>query len=325
MTSELLKGLDPTTFALAEEQAGAAGISLGEHIERLILDWTRREQKAADATTRTLLQISSFYTRIDFAAVLLSTAFVEGAVTDFAPPKKSRTTRKRHGSTDWYFEVIDHCIERSREVRNALVHQWHPTARADHLAMEAFMLLTQLTPSGSELVRVCQYDRPKAFSEMAKALDVITQQIEQSANLIVEVEAGEELQPTEEKQFDQYRAALLDKAGGGLSLTEAAKLLGLSRQAVHKRIKTNSVLGMMNGTELVLPRAQFTKIEGQVEVLPGIAEVLKQFKMAGNWSALQFLVESDPNLADIPLHALAEGRTEDVCHAAKAYLGIDED
>ena len=112
----------------------------------------------------------------------------------------------------------------------------------------------------------------------------------------------------------------METAGGGLSLTEAAALLGVSRQAVHKRVKAGTVLAMMDGSELVLPRNQFT----QAGVVPGLGAVLRHFKVAGAWSALQFLVEPDSNLGGIPLHALVAGRVEDVVHAAKAYLGIED-
>lgn len=268
--------------------------------------------------------IAKFYIQVNKAAVLLSTAFVEDAVTDFIWKKQRRTARKHHGSTDWYLDLMDHGVECAHEVGKALVHPWRPSARAERHAMDAFMHLTELTPLGGELLRICQYDRPKAFYEMSKALDIITQQFKHSARLVVEAEAGREPQLTEEKRFVELRVDLLEKAGGGLSLTETARLLGVTRQAVHKRVTVGTILGMMNGDKLVLPKAQFVDIDGRVKVLPGIAKVLRHFRVAGNWSALQFLVEPDPNLADIPFHALKKGRIEEVSHAAMAYLGIDE-
>ena len=75
----------------------------------------------------------------------------------------------------------------------------------------------------------------------------------------------------------------------------------------------------------MLPRAQFIEHDGKYEVVPKLGDVLKIFNVAGLWSALQFLIEPDSNLADIPLRALIAGRTEAVVHAARAYLGDDED
>jgi hypothetical protein len=99
----------------------------------------------------------------------------------------------------------------------------------------------------------------------------------------------------------------------------------MSRQAVHKRIKAGTILGLMDGAELVLPRGQFVQIGSGFRPALGLGDILVHFAVAGPWSALQFLVEADPNLGDVPLRVLTEGRIDAVVDAAKAYLGIDED
>jgi len=120
---------------------------------------------------------------------------------------------------------------------------------------------------------------------------------------------------------------LLQRAGGGLSLTEAAKLLGTSRQALHKRVITGSALGMMDGAELVLPKFQFVEEENRTSILEGLAKVIRLFDASrvGRWSALQFLLEQDPNLAVAPVQALRTGEVQKVVDAAAAYLDADED
>jgi hypothetical protein len=80
----------------------------------------------------------------------------------------------------------------------------------------------------------------------------------------------------------------------------------------------------MHGAELVLPRVQFVEREGNFEFVSGLSEVLKLFGVAGGWSALQFLVDADPNLAETPIQALATGRIDDVVNAARAYLDANE-
>jgi hypothetical protein len=277
------------------------------------------------STSSALHLISVFHSRIDLAAVLLSTAFAEAAVTDFRRVAARRAPRRQSGSAGWYAELMHTCVVRSREVRNALVHRWEPTPRAERLAVDAFVLLSELTPAGNELLRLYQTDRRKAFSELAKHLDLITHEFELSAKLLAEVEATDDLsQDSEEQRFAELRESLLEKAGGGLSLTQAADLLGVSRQALHKRIKAGSALGMMHGAELVLPRVQFVEREGNFEFVSGLSEVLKLFGVAGGWSALQFLVDADPNLAETPIQALATGRIDDVVNAARAYLDANE-
>ncbi len=92
-----------------------------------------------------------------------------------------------------------------------------------------------------------------------------------SASLLTEIEgAVSSAGVTADRQFSDIRADLLKRAGGGLSLTEAAKRLGISRQALHKRIKAGTALGMMDGSELVLPRVQWVGHGDQLSFVPGL-------------------------------------------------------
>jgi len=207
------------------------------------------------------------------------------------------------------------------------MHSWQPAGRAERLATQAFMLLAELTPAQAELLRLFRHDRHRACSELARHLDLVTDQFRLSADLLAEVDAIETpAASTDADRFAGIRAALLEQAGGGLSLTEGAVLLGISRQALHKRIKAGSALGMMHDTELVLPRAQFVTADGKTRLLGGLSRIVKLFEStrAGGWSALQFLIEPDPNLGEPPVQALSEGHVDAVVNAARAYLGADE-
>lgn len=276
----------------------------------------------------TLQLVAVFNVRIHNAALLMSAAFHEAAVTDFEFPKLrqgARHQKKRQHS--WYRHIVDDCLVVSREVRNALVHDWRPTPRAERLAIDAFIMLSDLTPARTELLRLCRYDRPRAFSELAKHVELAIDQFRLSADLLAEVEAtSAQIETSDEQRFNDISAALLDRAGGSFSLTEGAKLLGVSRQALHKRIKSGSALGMMRGDELTLPKFQFLTGQGDVHIIEGLAKIVRLFDTsgAGRWSALQFLLDKDPNLADAPAHVLAEGRIKDVVAAARAYLDAEE-
>ncbi len=334
MSDEFME-LDPSTVAMARAQASNAGMSVPQYLERLIKAQPDRafrhlwrfdsddEFESPDKGSDAIRAISRFQSRIDSAEVLLSSAFVEAAVTNFKPPPKRR--RPRGGSRKWYDDVVESFLHRSRIVRSALVHDWQPTPRAERLAVDAFRLLSDLTPSKHELVLLYQYDRPKALATLAEHLDLLTRQIELSANLIADVEGDAGAQTTEDQRFEELRNELLTKAGGGLSLSDAADLVGLTRQGMHKRIKARSVLGMMHGSKLVIPRAQFVKSGDTYEVLKGLDGVLKVFDVAGEWSALQFLLDPDPNLERTPLQALTDGQTDHVVKAAKAYLSASEE
>jgi len=122
-------------------------------------------------------------------------------------------------------------------------------------------------------------------------------------------------------------AALLAAAGGGLSLAEAAEALTISRQAMHALIRTGRALGLMHGDRIVVPRLQFCSRGGRSEILPGIDRIVRLFEetKAGPWSAVQFLIDPDPNLGTTPIAALRDGQVEAVEHAARALLRIDED
>jgi hypothetical protein len=199
----------------------------------------------------------------------------------------------------------------------------------DHceLHIDAFVLLTELTPARTELLRLCQYDRPRAFSELAKHIDLAADQFQLSADLLAEVEGGSgAVEMSDEQRFVAISTALLDRSGGGVSLTEGAKMLGTTRQALHKRVKLGSAFGLMLGSEIVLPKFQFVTDGKEARLVEGLVKITKLFddSGAGRWSMLQFLIDADPNLADTPQRILADGRVGDVVTAAKAYLGLDE-
>ena len=270
-----------------------------------------------------LQMISAFPPRISHAAILLSAAFAEADVA-FRLPAHRPSVRYR-AATRWYHLLVDTCLHRSREVRNALVHHWTPTGRAEQLLGDAFYTLCDLTPARRELLVLFHHDRRRASAELAKHIELATQQFELSANLLTEVEEPTADEVSDDHRFRQLRAELLEKAGGGVSLTQGADRLGVTRQALHKRIKSGSALGMMDGEELVLPQLQFVISGEKTKLVKGLSDVLVLFDRAGGWSVLQFLIERDPNLGDTPIAVLRAGNVAAVVTAARAYLGLDEE
>lgn len=284
---------------------------------------------ASEATASPALRlVFVFNYRIQSAALLMSAAFEEAAVHDFDFAKARSVSRRSSTYRTWYSSIVHNVVDYSRQLRNALVHEWKPTPRSERLAIDAFVILSDLTPARNELLRLCRYDRPRAFSELARHVELAADQFRLSADLLAEVEGASRPQelPSEARLAETTRL-LLQRAGGGLSLTEAAKLLGTSRQALHKRVKTGSALGLMEGAELVLPKFQFVEEGNRTSILDGLAKVIKLFdtSRAGRWSALQFLLDQDPNLAMAPVEALRTGEMQRVAAAAAAYLDVDED
>lgn len=279
---------------------------------------------ASETTVSPALKLVFIFNyRVQSAALLMSAAFHEARVDDFDfAAIRSMPPHHREVEKTWYQSVLHNVLRSSQQLQNALVHKWTPTPRAERLAIHAFVLLSDLTPARTELLRLCRYDRSRAFSELARHIDLAASQFRLSADLIAEIDGPSFPSQT---SFSDVSRALLERAGGSVSLTGAAKLLGISRQALHKRVKLGSALGLMNGTELTLPKFQFVEAGQHSKIVAGLGKVVKVFdeSKAGRWSALQFLIEKDPNLGDVPTHALSQGRVQEVVDAAVAYLDAD--
>jgi hypothetical protein len=114
------------------------------------------------------------------------------------------------------------------------------------------------------------------------------------------------------------RQELLQRAGGAYQAHEVARMLGITRQAVHGRYKRGSLLGLPQGdAEILYPTCQFTR-DGQV--VAGLAEVLRAFRVANPYTRLAVLIAPTPALGGrTPLDALAAGDRAGAVQAARAY------
>jgi hypothetical protein len=114
----------------------------------------------------------------------------------------------------------------------------------------------------------------------------------------------------------QAKEEILKAAGGTLTVSEVAELLGLTRQAVDKRRRNQSLLALAAGRRgFVYPRCQFTR-EG---VLPGLPGYLQSIE-ASDWQKLIFLLEPNSQLSNMtPLEALRKSQIEKVKEAASRY------
>jgi hypothetical protein len=116
----------------------------------------------------------------------------------------------------------------------------------------------------------------------------------------------------------EHRQKLLQLAGGALSAEEAGHTLGITRQAVDKRRRANTLLAVREGSDWHYPACQFH----QGEVLPGIADVVQGFATAGPWAALDFLLASDTVLeGSTPLQVLESGERDRVIRLVRSSQG----
>src|ERR1039458_5443090 len=104
------------------------------------------------------------------------------------------------------------------------------------------------------------------------------------------------------------RRDLLPGAGGGLTSSQVASALGITRQAVDKRRIRRALLAVPNGSgEYVYPACQFTS-DG---VIAGLEEVLRAFQMQSPWTQLSVLLASAPALGGKTILGALRSRSEE--------------
>jgi hypothetical protein len=110
---------------------------------------------------------------------------------------------------------------------------------------------------------------------------------------------------------------LLAGAGGGLTSSQVAASLGITRQAVDKRRSRGALLAVPNGSgEYVYPACQFTS-DG---VIPGLESVLRAFRIQSPWTRLSAMVAPTSALAGRTiLQTLKSGMTERAVDIAASF------
>jgi hypothetical protein len=110
---------------------------------------------------------------------------------------------------------------------------------------------------------------------------------------------------------------LLESAGGGLTSSQVASALGITRQAVDKRRSRRALLAVPTGSgEYLYPACQFTA-DG---VIPGIAEVLQAFQMQNPWTQLSVLLAPTPTLrGKTVLEALKDGEIKEAVSIVASF------
>ena len=110
---------------------------------------------------------------------------------------------------------------------------------------------------------------------------------------------------------------LLTGGGGGLTSSQVARALSITRQAVDKRRSRRALLAVPNGSgEYVYPACQFTS-DG---VINGLEEVLRAFRIRSPWTLLSVLLASAPALGGKTLlEALKSGALEKAIAIAASF------
>jgi hypothetical protein len=108
---------------------------------------------------------------------------------------------------------------------------------------------------------------------------------------------------------------LLEKAEPMFTIDQVAEVLKRSRQAVHKRLQSGSLFGMMRKGEFRIPAWQIR--EG--EVVPGIAKVLKNLDTT-DWGKMLFFHSENMQLEGRrPMDLILEGDADSVAEVAALF------
>jgi excisionase family DNA binding protein len=121
----------------------------------------------------------------------------------------------------------------------------------------------------------------------------------------------------------EARQQLADAEGGSLSSDEAARLLGISKTAVLKRLEAGRLLAWREERLQAarFPRWQFDQ-HGQVLAgLEAVLEILNRDERLDAWGKILFFLQTKGSLGEKrPLDLLREGRSREVLVAAEAYV-----
>jgi hypothetical protein len=118
-------------------------------------------------------------------------------------------------------------------------------------------------------------------------------------------------------QGTAIKQELLTSGGGGLTSSQVASGLGITRQAVDKRRIRHALLAVPNGSgEHLYPACQFTS----TGVIPGLEEVLRAFRIRSPWTQLSALLVPAPALGGRTiLEALKSGTIERAIAIAASF------
>lgn len=120
----------------------------------------------------------------------------------------------------------------------------------------------------------------------------------------------------------ESRQRLAEEEGGSLSSDDAARLLGISKTSVLKRLEAGKLLAWreerLNAARF--PRWQFDERGRVLDGLPEVLRVLRANPRLDDWAAVLFFMQEKSALDGArPLDRLREGRWKEVVPVAQAY------
>jgi hypothetical protein len=168
-------------------------------------------------------------------------------------------------------------------------------------------------------VRSLENDLPNALIDEATSAPtdhLVMLEAVSSAPWVSELVSDDPLADAKLKGLN-LRHQMLKASGGALTSGQAAKVLGLSRQAVDKRRSSNQLLALTQGRRgYSYPAFQFE--EGRT--LNGLEIVLGQLSALDPWMQFHFFTSPHERLdGETPIEALKEGKVDEVVMAASTF------
>src|SRR5271165_2608459 len=194
-------------------------------------------------------------------------------------------------------------------------------ARISKLQKELDNIFESRTPAAAEALEA-------TVKGVRRSLGKSPEPTESNVWWLVVDEVGQALARKLQEKFsveDSFRLArmrgetakleILNEVGPMLGLQQAAGLLSVSKQAVHKRLQNQSLFGIKYQEEIRIPAWQIR----DAEVVPGIAGVLKALDTT-DWGKLLFLHTENMQLhGRKPKDLILEGRGELVAQLALQF------
>lgn len=195
----------------------------------------------------------------------------------------------------------------SRHNLPAAARKKRPKAGEEELRLRLAVAVDRLVDLVSPLAVSRALSAQTAFGSLSLLLDRLLQEHPEIALVDSRIPSNLELV--------EARRALLERAGGTYDTAEAAKILGITPEAIRKRIQRGLLLSYRTPSgEYRLPRAQFS----DAGVLDGLEEVLEAMHVEEPWMRIQLFFDRDV------AGALREGRLHDAIQAVASYLPTDE-
>lgn len=116
----------------------------------------------------------------------------------------------------------------------------------------------------------------------------------------------------------ERKQSLLEESGY-MTATNAAEILGVTKEAVRKRVRGGTLIGMKVGARLAIPSVQFA----DRAVVPGLSAVLSAMSIHNPWMRLEWLLAPEPRLDDqTPIGVLKAGNDQERVVGAARMVGL---